>query len=521
MSKSKIFFYSCLFFVIGVGLASYLFLPLWAAFAIFVAGCGFLFCACPSNHPQPLLFKEGSDKKKILIIIGLAGIFLFLGILRFRAAEVLQDESQISFYNGEKFTFSGVVAAEPDTRDNGTKLKVKSEKLKIGGGEREVGGNVLVNAALYPVFHYGDELEVTCKLQKPEPIEDFAYDKYLAKENIYSVCYWPDIKFIKSGEGNKIVAGVLFVKEKLVATVDRILPEPQAAFLGGLLYGAKRGIPQSLMDMFSITGTTHIVAISGYNITILAALLLQITKGLGLGRKKSFWFALGGILFFVILTGAAASVIRAAFMGSLVLLAGQVGRISKITNALLFAAAAMLVFNPKILAFDVGFQLSFAATIGLVFLSPIFEKYLVKLPSVFGVKESLATTMSAIVFTLPLILYTFGRISIVAPFANILILPMIPLTMAVGSVAVLGGMIYSGLGQILGWLAWIFLSYIIKAVEILAAIPWASAEVSGVHWIFLIIFYFLISWFIWWQTKENPKSKTQMSNQIQSSNVKV
>ncbi|MBU1146029.1 ComEC family competence protein [Patescibacteria group bacterium] len=503
MSKSKIFFYSCLFFIVGVGLASYLFLPLWAAFAIFLAGCGFLFFGWPSNHPQPLLGKEGNNKK-IFIIIGLGGIFLFLGILRFTASTPAADENQISFYNGDKFTFSGIVAAEPDTREAGTKLKIKSEKISPKADApwaQKVEGNVLVNAQLYPVYHYGDELEVTCKLQKPEPIEDFAYDKYLAKENIYSVCYWPEIKLLKSGEGNKIIAGILFIKEKLVATVNRILPEPQAAFLGGLLYGAKRGIPQSLMDMFSITGTTHIVAISGYNITILAVLLLQITKNIGVGRKKSFWIALSGILFFVILTGAQASVVRAALMGLLVLFATQVGRLSKIKNALLLAAAVMLIFNPKILVFDVGFQLSFAATIGLVYLSPIFEKYLEKAPSIFGIKESFATTMSAIVLTLPLILYTFGRVSFVAPLANILILPMIPLAMALGTIAVFGGIIFSGLGQIIGWLAWLVLSYIIEVVRFLAKIPWASGEAGKMHWVFLIIFYFLISWFIWRKSK--------------------
>ncbi|MFA5129060.1 MAG: ComEC/Rec2 family competence protein [Patescibacteria group bacterium] len=488
MSKSKIFFYSCLFFIVGVGLASYLSLPLWAAFAILVVGCGFLFFGWP-------------DKKKF-IVLGLAGIFLFLGTLRFEAGTPPRDENQISFYNGKERIFVGIVAAEPDTRDNGVKLKVKSEKLETGGRWREVHGNVLVNAKLYPVFHYGDELEIKCKLREPEPIEDFAYDKYLAKENIYSLCYWPEIKFIKSGEGNKIVAGIFWAKEKLVATVNRILPEPQAAFLGGLLYGAKRGIPADLTEKFNITGTTHIIAISGYNITIIAVLLLRIAKNIGIGRKKSFWFALSGILFFVILTGAQASVVRAALMGSLVLLATQVGRISKITNALLLAAAAMLIFNPKILAFDVGFQLSFAATIGLVFLSPIFEKYFSKLPSVFGAKETFTTTMSAIVLTLPLILYNFGRISFIAPLANIFILPAIPLAMAVGSVAVLGGLIYFGLGQIIGWFAWLVLSYIIKVVEFLAAVPWASGEAGKIHWIFLIIFYLLISWFIWYQRRK-------------------
>jgi competence protein ComEC len=491
MSKSKIFFFACLFSILGVAAASYLSLPLWAAFAILVVGCGFLFFGWPHQ--------------KTFIILGLAGIFLFLGMIRFAASTPMADKNQISFYNGGEKNFVGIVASEPDTRDNGVKLKVKSERLEIDGGWREIRGNILVNARLYPAYHYGDELEIKCKLQKPEPVEDFAYDKYLAKENIYSLCYWPEIKFLKSGEGNKIVAGILRVKEKLVATVNRILPEPQAAFLGGLLYGAKRGIPADLTEKFNITGTTHIVAISGYNITILAVLLLQITKNLGLGRKKSFWIASGGILFFVILTGAQASVVRAAVMGLLVLLATHVGRISKITNALLFAAAAMLIFNPKILAFDVGFQLSFAATIGLVYLSPIFEKYFEKFPSVFGAKETFTTTMSAIVLTLPLILYNFGRISFIAPLANIFILPMIPLAMALGSVAVLGGLIYFGLGQVIGWFAWLVLSYIIKAVEILAAVPWASGEAGKIHWIFLIIFYLLISWFIWWKSEENKK----------------
>jgi competence protein ComEC len=500
-----------LFFIVGVGLASYLPLPLWAAFGVFLAGCGFLLVGWPTSA------KATAGKPKIFfIILGLGGIFLFLGMLRFQASEITRDENQISFYNGQEKNFVGVVAAEPDTRDKVIKLKVKSERLKnpsltlpLEKGEnsvwREVSGNVLVNARLYPSYKYGDKLEIKCKLQKPEPIEEFAYDKYLAKENIYSLCYWPEIKFIKSGEGNKIVAAILFAKEKLVATVNKILPEPQAAFLGGLLYGAKRGIPENLMEKFNITGTTHIVAISGYNITILAALLLQITKGLGLGRKKSFWVALFGILFFVILTGAQASVVRAALMGVLVLIASQVGRISKITNALMLAAAAMLVFNPKILAFDVGFQLSFAATIGLVFLSPIFEKYFTKLPSVFGVKETFTTTLSAIVLTLPLILYNFGRISFVAPLVNILILPVIPLAMAVGTLAVLGGIIYFGLGQTIGWFAWLVLSYIIKVVEFLAAIPWASGEAGKIHWIFLIIFYLLISWFIWCKSEENKK----------------
>lgn len=187
MTKSKIFFYSCLFFILGVGLGSYLPLPLWVAFGLLVGGC--------------LAFLIGWPHRKKLIIIGLGGIFLFLGILRYEVNLPMDSESEIQFYNGQKVTLAGRVDAEPDIRSDHVKLKVKSKKLKVADGWKTVGGNVLVNAKLYPEYYYGDELEINCKLQKPEPVQEFAYDKYLAKEGIYSLCYWPEIKFLESGRG--------------------------------------------------------------------------------------------------------------------------------------------------------------------------------------------------------------------------------------------------------------------------------------------------------------------------------
>ena len=443
---------------------------------------------------------------------------MFLGILRYEAGIERSTEQEISFYNGEEAVFVGVVSVEPDERKDKVKLKVsasalrlrrdkESEKLSAQGGKvdeewKGVHGNVLVNSKLYPKYKYGDRLEIKCKLEKPGVIKsddglDFAYDKYLAKENIYSLCYSPEIEFLESGEGNFLIGALLKGKEKFVVMVNKILPEPQAAFLGGLLYGARRSIPEDLMNQFNITGTTHIIAISGYNITILAAMLLNITKGIGVSRKRSFWIALFGILFFVIIAGGQASIIRAAIMGGLVLLANQVGRVSRIKNALVFAAALMLIVNPKVLAFDAGFQLSFAATIGLIFLSPIFENHFEKWPSVFGVKESLVSTMSAIILTAPLILYTFGRVSLVAPVANILILPVIPLAMAFGFVAVILGLINLGAGQIFGWLVWLVLSYIIKVVEFLSKISWASLDIGRINWSVLVLFYLAIGMFIY------------------------
>jgi competence protein ComEC len=494
VTKSKIFFYSCLFFILGVGIGSYFVLPFWIVFCLLVSGCFALLIGWPGH--------------KKLIIVGLGGIFLFLGILRYEASLPMNNENQIQFYNGKKLTLMGIVADEPDVRTNHVKLKIKNIKLKINENWKKVEGNVLVNAKLYPEYRYGDELEITCEFKKPEPVEEFAYDKYLAKEGIYSLCYWPEIKFLKRGQGNKLISALLAVKSKFVGVVNKILPEPQASFLGGLLYGARRGIPSDLMEAFNATGTTHIVAVSGYNITIIAALILKLNLAFGISRRKSFWISLLGISFFVIIAGAQASVVRAAIMGGLALLANQVGRVSRVTNALLFAAAMMLIFNPKILAFDVGFQLSFAATIGLIFLAPIFEKYFTKLPSVLGVKESFVTTMSAIVLTLPLILYNFGRVSIVAPLANVLILPVIPFTMAVGFIAAIGGLFYFYFGWILGWLAWFFLSYIIKVVEFLSKFPWINFQISKVHWVVVAVFYLAIGLFIFYRQKNLKFSKT-------------
>ncbi len=476
-----------------MGAGSYFSLPLFVSFLIFLGGCA------------ALLF---GWSKKIWVIAGLGGIFLFLGILRYDFDLPAGDQSEIHFYNESEVTFIGIINAEPDIRADHVKLKIKNEKLKIGDNWSKVSGNVLVITKLYPEYRYGDELKIKCKLKKPEPVNDFAYDKYLAKENIYSLCYWPEIKFLSSGLGNKLISVLLSAKTKFVSVVGRILPEPQASFLGGLLYGARRGIPQDLMDKFNATGTTHIIAISGYNITILALLISKLTCGFGIARKKSFWISLLGILFFVIIAGAQPSVVRAAIMGGLVLLAEREGRLSRVTNALLFAGASMLIFNSKILVFDIAFQLSFAATIGLIFLSPIFERYFRKLPQTLGIKDSFITTMSAIILTLPLILYNFGRLSFVAPLANVLILFIIPTTMAVGFIAVFCGMLSLGLGQILGWLAWFLLSYIIKVAEFFSKIPWASVQIGKIHWVLLTIAYLIIGGFIWWQRK-NSKFKIQ------------
>jgi competence protein ComEC len=506
VSRSKVFLICLFSFVLGVGFSSFIEIEFIYVYSLALLVLIFL-----------VIFWSNRAYRTIALI----GLFFVLGVGRMiLAAPNLNSPSHIAYYNNQDVVITGIVAQEPDVRLDHQKLTVSviaseataergnptlqrdpdgvaSSSRNSGTSRKDTKGRILVKTDLYPQYQYGDLIRVKCGIQAPEPIEDFSYDKYLARYNIYSVCWRGEIEKLESGKGNFAMAGILAVKTKFMNTINSIISEPHAAFLAGLLVGARRGIPEYLLEAFNRTGTTHIIAISGSNITIIAAVVIGFMQFLGVHRKRAFWWISAGIVIFVIMTGATASVVRAGIMGIFVLLAKQLGRASRATNALVFTAFVMLLVNPKILIFDAGFQLSFLATVGLVYINPIFQKYTEKLPELFGTKEALVTTLSALITTTPLILYQFGRLSVVAPLANILILPAIPLTMAIGFAAGMAGMLWSGLGQIIVWPAWLLLEYMIRIAEILSSWKFASLELGGFHWLLMLGMYILIGWGVW------------------------
>jgi len=258
--------------------------------------------------------------------------------------------------------------------------------------------------------------------------------------------------------------------------LNRVLTEPHASLAAGILLGVKRNIPDSLMTSLNITGLTHVIALSGYNITIIIIIFtkLFLTR---LGRRRVFVTGSALILFFVLMTGASPSVTRAAILSLLILFGDLIGRRADKTNLMLLAAVLMVLINPFVLRFDVGFQLSFLAFAGLIYLSPLFKimfekKRLKKLPD--GIKLPLIETLSAQLAVFPLIWWQFGRVSLIAPLANILVLPLIPLSMALIFFAGSLTLVNVPLGQITGFITWPVLEYIIEIVELLAKIPLAS-----------------------------------------------
>jgi len=482
--RSDVFLLCLLGFVAGVGIASFFVFSF-----VFVYSCILILLVLLA-----LLWRHPPAR-----IAALCGVFALFGIARMTIAQPdLNNAGHIAHYNGQSVIIEGVVIQEPDVRLDHQKLTIGAHSLKAQNfalsQHSPVRGRLLIKADLYPQYRYGDLVRVACAIEQPEPIEDFAYDKYLARYDIYSVCWRGEIEKLASGRGNRVMAGILLVKTRFMDAISRIISEPHAAFLAGLLVGARRGIPDYLLEAFNRTGTTHIIAISGSNITIIAAVIIGFLQFLGIARRRAFWYISAGIVIFVLMTGATASVVRAGIMGIFVLFAQQLGRASRATNALVFTAFMMLLVNPKILVFDAGFQLSFLATAGLVYINPILQKYTKRLPGLFGVKEALVTTLSAMVTTTPLILYQFGRLSVVAPLANILILPAIPLTMAVGFAAGVCGMLWPLAGQVMAWPAWLFLEYMIRTAELLSSWRFASLELGGFHWVLLLAMYGVIGW---------------------------
>ncbi len=433
-------------------------------------------------------------------LISACFLSLLLGTLRFNYSAPLQDfnEGHIAHYNDQGWVkVEGVVSDEADVRDTYTNLRVAVSKVEVGGQERDVKGTVLVRAPRYPEYDYGDELKIEGLLETPPELEDFSYREYLARQGIYSTLWRPQVTLTARGQGNALKRALLAFKRRAQGVIALILHEPQAALLTGILLGVETGIPADLMDAFSATGTAHIIAISGFNISIIAGLFSRLSTRL-FGKRRAMPVVIAGILLYSGLVGAPPPVGRAATLGCLYVIATHYGRQTDALTLLMAAAMLMTLRNPLTL-WDLGFQLSFAATLGLILYTPLLQSWFERLLSkalspgtakgvVEMLNEAFIVTLAAQITTLPIIVYHFRQLSLVTLLSNFLVLPAQPGVMLCGGLATIAGLIWLPLGRGLGWVAWLFLTYTIRAVEITASIPYASLNLGhvspGLVWLY-------------------------------------
>jgi len=466
MTKSKIFIGITLFFAAGILVGSIYNIQrqyLYGAAAVCASGLGVFVCMQQKTIALIALFL-------------LAGVF---GIWRIHSSQV---PSQYAEVLGQQTEMEGYVVEDVDVRSS----KQLVTFLPSGHTQR-----ILITSSLAQNYFYGDWVVVSGKITEAKPSQDFDYGEYLKRYNVYGLMSYPKILVLKQHKQNRVVESLYRVKRVFTERLSQFYIEPENSLLLGILIGAKKTLPQSVVDNFNATGTSHIIAISGFNITILVTSLAWLA--FVVGRKWAFWISLGIIIAFVLVTGASASVVRAGVMGILLLVAKTIGRQYKITASLFFAGFIMLLINPKILYVDVGFQLSFAATMGIVYFMPQLEKLTVTWKNYLGIKTMLLATLSAIVATSPLLIYNFGSLSLVAPIVNMLVLPFVPLTMLLGFLSVL-----PFVGPGFAYATHFFLLYTLNITRYFAHIPYASIPLTISLWYFgilclsVFLFYFIV-----------------------------
>lgn len=390
---------------------------------------------------MPVLFK---NRAVGVLLLG----FLF-GVFRMSVyEESLETDLEVG-----KAELEGVIVEEVDVRSDHQKVTVETEE-----------GRVLVKVGLYEDLSYGDRVKVAGELERPEEVGSYA--NYLFRYGILFTMDGANVEVVK--EAGFSLRGALYAFKELVQErINRLYFEPEASLGSGLLLGSRKGMSEELTADFQAVGLTHIVAVSGYNISLVIACIFALFSFLPLKRRVILSIVM--VALFVLFVGASAAAVRAGIMGSLGMWALYTGRRSQAFFVLLWSAVAMTLWNPAILPFDIGFQLSFASTLGLLVFSPMLEKVF---PLGKGfLREALLLTLSAQLATFPFIVFYFGRLSLISPVANLVVAPLLPFSMLFSGLSLVGGMPFAVVASV-------FLKGIIVSTRWLAKVPYADVPLT-------------------------------------------
>jgi competence protein ComEC len=497
--RSLPFFWLSLAFLGGIVLASQVTLTydIW----LILAGIFLLFALRPN---RPASWLRLSTKSYLIIVLSF--VSFCLGGLNYQLRQPKIDAFHISWYNDREYDLlvTGTLAEPPDYRDTYTNLRMNVEAVDTGSGDLPVQGELLVRVFPNETYEYGERIRIRGKLVTPPENEEFSYRDYLARQGVHSYMSQTEVTHLPGEGGNPVRKAIYAFKDKALDNIYLIFPDPEASLLAGILLGVDTGLSRDLQQAFKDTGTAHIIAISGFNIAIIAGLFFTLFSRM-FGQLRGSIVAILGIALYTFLVGADAAVVRAAIMGGLALLIRLLGRRNDGLNALMLSAVIMAAFNPYI-PWDVGFQLSFFATLGLILYAEPFQNWAVNVIKRFTsesnaqkvaapISEYILLTLAAQLTTLPIMAYHFKRISLVSLIANPFILPVQPAVMIVGGIAVILSLIWVPLGAVAAYAAWPFVAYTIRLVELFDLLP-NGVIVLGDFSLWLVILFYaaLLIW---------------------------
>jgi competence protein ComEC len=433
-------------------------------------------------------FGKKTDKTIFLVFFLLGGLLYSF------------QNTYISVNSIRSFDIKGIksvkVIVGDDPEQSGSKIYFYGRLLSVytaAGESTGVTGKIRVTLekTIAPPPKYGDILIVKGKLREPEPPKnpgEFDYKKYLAFKQVYFTLYARDTAVEKQGQsiGNYFKYFSYKCKEKLLSIIYTSLPDAEARVLDGLMLGNQRAIPDDVYDEFKITGTVHILAVSGMNVGMIALFAFFFLKLAGVNRKIAAAATMVLVVSFMVITGAGGSIVRSTLMSCMVLLAVILERDVDAFNSISVAAFAILFFNPSEL-YDVGFVMSFCAAFGIIYSLEWVNKSLPKIHP--WIKEPLATTVAAQLFLTPVMADTFHQVSIIAVLANLAIVPLSGTISIIGYAMWLTGVFFMRAAGVFGAAAWALIKVMLLITHLAAQAPYAAISVKTLPVLFTLIYY--------------------------------
>lgn len=458
-------FWFFLFFIIGVGLASF-------EIGLFkvVLGTAFLFLI--------IIFLATYKKQPQAVVIG----FLLCSII---IGSVYYNFYYTQTFNVEKITY-GVPIDINGTVVSSPRLSEKSQGFILKTSED---WKIYVRTDKFKKIEYGFGIYFKGEIK---PLEQ--NELYLKKDKVLGSVFFPENISVSSDQSFSFWRALYEIRDYFAGVYQKILPINEASLMTGILLGQESAqFGSDFKQAMKNSGTTHLVALSGYNITILVSSLFMFLSFL-IKRKSAFWVVIIGTILFVLMTGAQSSVVRAAIMGLLAVSAGRLSRIYSFSQAAVVAGFFMVVLNPFIIRYDAGFSLSFLSLFGITYISPLIQNltHFYK-PFWQGVFQLICETIGAQLAVLPLLAGLFGTVSLIGVLSNIFLLPLVPITMAIGFIVGVVGIITLPVAKLFSLIIFIPLKIeviIIKLFGSLNAFP-----VNMGAWV-MVVYYGILAWIL-------------------------